>query len=57
MMDLVPQSLVDSIVSPWRESLAEPEESQRQILIALLKGYSKTEYGKSHRAGTIEDAE
>lgn len=45
-------SLFRSIVDPWYESLKNPLESQRRVLMDLLDGYAKTRYGV--RRGTSE---
>jgi hypothetical protein len=45
--------LLDQIVEPWYDSLSDPEETQRSCLEALLRGYSKTEYGSVHGASGV----
>lgn len=43
------------ITSSWYESLKKPHESQRQVLLELVKEYEKTRYGKSHHASEIKE--
>ena len=47
--------ILKQIVNPWHESLKNPAEAQQKVLEKLLKGYAKTDYGKSHGAEEIED--
>jgi phenylacetate-coenzyme A ligase PaaK-like adenylate-forming protein len=50
-------NLFQSIVNPWYESLKNPQESQRRVLLKLVKEYEKTRYGKSYGASEIEGIE
>ncbi len=43
------------IVGSWYESLENPEESQRLVLLNLVKEYEKTGYGKNHHASDIKE--
>jgi len=43
------------IIGSWYESLKNPNESQRQVLLDLTKEYEKTQYGKSHHASEITE--
>lgn len=43
------------LVDPWYRSLADPAEGQRQVLLGLLQGYAKTEYGKALGADSVGD--
>jgi hypothetical protein len=43
-------SILQSIVGPWYESLENPQKAQEQILCDLLKKYAITDYGNSHNA-------
>jgi len=43
------------IIGSWYESLENPQESQRRVLLDLAKEYEKTRYGKSHHASKIEE--
>ena len=47
--------ILEQIVSPWHNALKNPAESQQQVLEKLLRGYAKTDYGKSHGAEEIND--
>jgi hypothetical protein len=46
-------SVLQSFVNPWYESLKNPSGTQQKALIELLKGYEKTDYGKSHGADKV----
>ena len=45
-------SLLRPIISPWYESLENPQKAQEQVLYDLLKKYGTTDYGSSHNALT-----
>jgi len=47
--------IFESIVGSWYESLKDPELQQKQVLVDLVREYSKTLYGQSHHASEIED--
>jgi len=47
---------LQQIVRPWYEALKNPAEAQEQLLKSLVKGYSKTLYGKKHAALDAEGA-
>lgn len=49
--------LLGSFVEPWYGSLADPERYQQEVLANLLKGYSRTEYGKAFGAERVGEAE
>ena len=46
-------SILQPIISPWYESLENPQKAQEHVLNELLKEYTKTKYGQSHRAPEI----
>jgi hypothetical protein len=45
--------IFDSIIGSWYESLKNPVEFQRQILLELVGDYEKTRYGKSRNVSEI----
>jgi hypothetical protein len=47
--------VLQSIISPWHESLKNPEHYQRQVLSDLVGQYAKTQYGQNHHASEIKD--
>jgi hypothetical protein len=49
--------LLEAFVDPWYQSLDDPAAAQREVLLNLLKGYSKTAYGASFHAESVTDAE
>lgn len=44
-----------NIINPWYESLKNPDEVQRKVLLDLMQGYKKTRYGRSCHANEIKD--
>lgn len=46
-----------AIVNPWYESLKNPAESQRSLLIELTKQFGKTQYGIDHRIQEVQSIE
>jgi hypothetical protein len=46
--------MLKSLLQPWHDAVEAPAEAQREVLSTLLKGYDKTDYGKSHGAEHIE---
>ena len=44
-----------AMISPWYESLKNPDESQRRVLSNLVKDYAKTDYGRSHCASEVKE--
>jgi hypothetical protein len=48
-------SIFQPIIGPWYESLKNTQESQREILLKLVKEYEKTRYGKSCNASEIKE--
>ena len=47
--------MLQSIVDPWYKSLENPQQSQEQALLGLIKDYAKTQYGKNHNASNIRN--
>ncbi len=48
-------SSLQSMISPWYESLRDPSQSQEQVLQNLLKWYATTSYGKSNKASDVDN--
>jgi hypothetical protein len=48
------QMMLQHMLKPWHESIANPENAQDNVLHKLLGDYAKTKYGKSHGAENIE---
>jgi len=49
--------MLQGMLQPWHDSIADPEKSQNEVLHRLLVDYAKTEYGKQHGASEIETLE
>src|SRR4030066_1791268 len=47
--------MLQSIVDPWYKSLENPQQSQEQTLLGLIKDYAKTQYGKNHNASNVRN--
>lgn len=45
------------IIGSWYESLKNPLESQKQVLLELIREYEKTRYGQSHNASEVKGTE
>jgi hypothetical protein len=45
------------IIGSWYESLKNPLESQKQVLLELIREYGKTRYGQSHNASEVKETE
>ncbi|MBM3157978.1 MAG: GH3 auxin-responsive promoter family protein [Chloroflexi bacterium] len=43
-----------TFLQPWHDAVEAPGDAQRKVLHALLEGYARTDYGKSHGAAHIE---
>lgn len=53
-----PQAMLDALLQPWHDAVADPGNAQEEVLGRLLKDYAQTEYGAQHgaeRVGTLED--
>ncbi len=55
MSEQTPQDMLVQMLRPWEEAVADPERAQDAVLKRLLAGYSRTEYGEAHGAGSIDD--
>jgi hypothetical protein len=52
-----PQAMVamlQGLLQPWRDAVADPAKAQEAVLHRLLKTYARTEYGAHHGASQIE---
>jgi hypothetical protein len=47
--------IFQSIISPWHESLKNPEHHQKLALTDLVGQYAKTQYGQNHHASDVKD--
>ena len=47
-------SILKPYISPWYESLENPQRAQEQVLVDLMQKYGSTEYGQSHSAQTVQ---
>jgi hypothetical protein len=52
-----PLARITKTLSDWDSSLSDPDSSQRSLLMRLLEGYAKTEYGETHSAASVESIE
>jgi hypothetical protein len=56
MVDSDPQALaamVQALLQPWHDAVAEPASAQEAVLHALLESYANTSYGADHGAEQI----
>jgi hypothetical protein len=57
MIDADPQVVADmleAMLQPWHEAVAQPALAQEAVLHELIQGYARTRYGSRHGAGEIE---
>ena len=47
--------ILQSIISPWHDSLRNPEHYQGQVLTELVGQYAKSRYGVNHNASEVKD--
>ena len=55
MLDRDPQELremLDAMLQPWHDAVADPAAAQEQVLKTLLESYAQTDYGREHGAGS-----
>jgi hypothetical protein len=55
-MDIDPQAammMLEHMLKPWHESLADPAKAQEEVLHKLIQDYAKTGYGRQHGAENI----
>ncbi len=50
-----PNAALLSVLSPWYESLKDPAEAQRRVLLNLARTYAETDYGRGHSASDVRD--
>jgi len=46
-------AMLNALVQPWNDAIADPAKAQQQVLAHFLQIYAQTEYGKQHRAAQI----
>jgi hypothetical protein len=46
-------SPLQALLDPWFQSIANPRQTQEEILARLLKGYAQTQYGRDFQADKI----
>ena len=59
-MTIDPQAakmMLEHMLKPWHESVADPARAQEKVLHTLVRDYAKTAYGKQHGASNIETLE
>jgi hypothetical protein len=51
------KQMLNTMLQPWHDAVADPAAAQQRVLQTLLKGYAKTEYGQEHKAAEIATIE
>ena len=46
--------MLEHMLKPWNEAVADPANAQEVVLNALLRDYAKTEYGQQYHADQID---
>jgi len=49
--------MLNALVQPWNDAVADPAKAQQQVLTRLLQIYAQTDYGKQHNAAQISTRE
>jgi hypothetical protein len=52
-----PAAMLEGMLKPWHESLANPAAAQESVLSDLLPRYARTRYGQEHNAGQVGDVQ
>lgn len=50
-------AMVEGLLQPWHEAVADPGQAQEAVLGRLLEGYAETTYGEQHGASEVETME
>jgi hypothetical protein len=51
------QAMLNALLQPWHDAIADPEKAQGEVLDHLLKDYAQTEYGAQRGANQVETIE
>ena len=57
MRDHDQQAMLNALLQPWHEAIADPGRAQAEVLDRLLKDYARTEYGGQHGADQVDSIE
>jgi hypothetical protein len=49
--------MLNALLQPWHDAVADPAKAQREVLHRLVEGYAQTEYGAQHGAAHIDTVE
>jgi hypothetical protein len=52
-----PKAMLMTQLQPWHEAIADPVNTQQNVLHRLLEDYAKTKYGAEHNASKIDSIE
>ncbi|MFB0537084.1 MAG: GH3 auxin-responsive promoter family protein [Anaerolineae bacterium] len=52
-----PQAMLNALLQPWHDAVADPAKAQQEALGRLLEGYTQTDYGAQHSAAQIATVE
>jgi hypothetical protein len=52
-----PKAMLASQLQPWHDAVADPTNTQEQVLKRLLSDYAKTSYGEEHGASQVNSLE
>ena len=53
----VMKGMLQGLLEPWHEAVADPAQAQGEVLNRLLGTYAETRYGEEHGAGQVESME
>jgi hypothetical protein len=52
MSEQNPQSMLEDMLRPWEEAVADPARAQEAVLRELLAGYARTQHGGEELPGS-----
>jgi len=52
-----PKAMLNAMLQPWHDSIADPASAQQAVLQRLLQDYAKTGYGQKHNAESAQTIE
>jgi hypothetical protein len=47
------REMLEGMIQPWQEAVADPAKAQDQVLRTLLESYAQTGYGRDHGASAV----
>ncbi len=48
------ETMLRAVLDPWHQAIESPSQAQQAVLERLLQDYARTEYGRAHRAESVQ---